>query len=77
MLLLLGCAALLPSYSQKTPESMLILNAQVADGTGGPESLTSEAVRISHAGVEWANLVLAGKPGAADLAHKALTEVAL
>jgi len=45
--------------------------------SGGPESLTSEAVRISHAGVEWANLVLAGKPGAADLAHKALTEVAL
>ena len=43
--------------------------------SGGPESLTSEAVRISHAGVEWANLVLAGKPGAAELAHKALTEV--
>ena len=42
--------------------------------SGGPESLTSEAVRISHAGVEWANLVLAGKPGAADLARKALTE---
>ena len=45
--------------------------------SGGPESLTSEAVRISHAGVEWANLILAGKPGAADLAHKALTEIAL
>lgn len=43
--------------------------------SGGPESLTSEAVRISQAGVEWANLVLAGKPGAAELAHKALTEV--
>jgi monoamine oxidase len=42
--------------------------------SGGPESLTSEAVRISQAGVEWANLVLAGKPGAAQLAHKALTE---
>ncbi len=42
--------------------------------SGGPESLTSEAVRISQAGVEWAKLVLAGKPGAADLAHKALTE---
>jgi len=42
--------------------------------SGGPESLTSEAVRISQAGVEWANLVLAGKPGAAELAHKALTE---
>ena len=45
--------------------------------SGGPESLTSEAVRISQAGVEWANLVLAGKPGAADLAHKALTEAVL
>ena len=44
--------------------------------SGGPESLTSEAVRISRAGVEWANLVLAGKPGAAGLAHKALTELA-
>lgn len=43
--------------------------------SGGPESLTSEAVRISQAGAEWANLVLAGKPGAAELAHKALTEV--
>jgi hypothetical protein len=43
--------------------------------SGGPESLTSEAVRISQAGVEWANLVLAGKRGAAELAHKALTEV--
>jgi protoporphyrinogen/coproporphyrinogen III oxidase len=42
--------------------------------SGGPESLTSEAVRISQAGVEWANLVLAGKPGAPELAHKALTE---
>jgi protoporphyrinogen oxidase len=45
--------------------------------SGGPESLTSEAVRISYAGVEWANLVLAGKPGAAELAHKALTETLL
>jgi len=45
--------------------------------SGGPESLTSEAVRISYAGVEWANLVLAGKPGAAELAHKALTAALL
>jgi protoporphyrinogen/coproporphyrinogen III oxidase len=45
--------------------------------SGGPESLTSEAVRISRAGVEWAKLVLAGKPGASDLAHKALTEAVL
>ena len=43
--------------------------------SGGPESLTTEAVRISHAAAEWAELVLAGKPGAAELAHKALTEV--
>jgi monoamine oxidase len=46
--------------------------------SGGPESLTSEAVRISRAAAEWAELILAGKPGAAsDLAHKALTEVVL
>jgi oxygen-dependent protoporphyrinogen oxidase len=45
--------------------------------SGGPESLSTEAVRISHAAAEWANLVLAGKPGATELAHKALTEVAL
>lgn len=43
--------------------------------SGGPESLTTEAVRISHAAAEWAELVLAGRPGAAELAHKALTEV--
>jgi monoamine oxidase len=43
--------------------------------SGGPESLSTEAVRISHAAAEWADLVLAGKPGAADLAHKALTAV--
>jgi len=43
--------------------------------SGGPESLTTEAVRISHAAAEWAELTLAGKPGAADLARKALTEV--
>jgi hypothetical protein len=46
--------------------------------SGGPESLTMEAVRISQAAVEWANLTLAGKSGAArDLAHKALTAVTL
>lgn len=45
--------------------------------SGGPESLTSEAVRISHAGAEWARLTLAGKPGAADVAHNALNEVLL
>ncbi len=41
--------------------------------SGGPESLSTEAVRISQAAVEWAGLVLAGKPGAAELAHQALT----
>lgn len=46
--------------------------------SGGPESLSTEAVRISHAASEWANLVLAGKSSAASqLAHKALTDVVL
>ena len=46
--------------------------------SGGPESLSTEAVRISRAAAEWANLVLAGKSGAAaELAHKALTAVVL
>lgn len=40
--------------------------------SGGPESLTSEAVRLSRVGVEWAELVLAGKPGARELVEKAL-----
>jgi hypothetical protein len=40
--------------------------------SGGPESLTSEAVRFSKVGVEWAELILAGKPGAKELAEKAL-----
>ena len=40
--------------------------------SGGPESLTSEAVRLSKVGAEWAELVLAGKPGAKELAEKAL-----
>jgi len=43
--------------------------------SGGPESLTSEAVRLSKAGAEWAELVLAGKPGARELAEKALQAV--
>jgi N-acyl-D-amino-acid deacylase len=34
--LLLCCLALLPAYPQKTPQSLLILNAQVVDGTGAP-----------------------------------------
>jgi monoamine oxidase len=44
--------------------------------SGGPESLTSESVRLSQVGVEWANLILAGKPGAKELARKALVPVA-
>jgi len=41
--------------------------------SGGPESLTSEAVRLSKVGSEWLDLVLAGKPGAKELVQKALT----
>jgi hypothetical protein len=44
--------------------------------SGGPESLTSEAVRLSQVGVEWANMVLAGKPGAKALVEKALAPTA-
>ena len=40
--------------------------------SGGPESLTSEAVRLSKVGAEWAELILAGKPGARELVEKAL-----
>lgn len=40
--------------------------------SGGPESLTSEAVRLSKVGSEWAELLLAGKPEAKELAEKAL-----
>jgi hypothetical protein len=40
--------------------------------SGGLESLTSESIRISQAGVEWVNLVLAGKPAAKELARKTL-----
>jgi hypothetical protein len=40
--------------------------------SGGPESTTSEAVRLSKVGSEWAELLLAGKFGARALAKKAL-----
>jgi len=43
--------------------------------SGGPESLTSEAVRLSRAGAEWAELLVGGKPGARDLAEKALLAI--
>jgi len=40
--------------------------------SSGPESLTSESVRLSRVAADWCDLVLAGKPGAKDLAQKAL-----
>ena len=40
--------------------------------SGGPESLTSEAIRLSRAGAEWAERVLAGQPLAREFAEKAL-----
>jgi hypothetical protein len=43
--------------------------------SGGPESLTSEAVRLSRAGSEWTELLLAGRPGARELAEKAVRAV--
>jgi len=44
--------------------------------SGGPESLTMEAVRISHAAADWANLMLAGQRARASaVAHQALTAV--
>jgi hypothetical protein len=43
--------------------------------SGGPESLTSEAVRLSKVGAEWAELILGGKPGARELVEKALQPV--
>jgi monoamine oxidase len=44
--------------------------------SGGPESLTSEAVRLSHVGTEWLEMVLAAKPGAKELVEKALAPTA-
>lgn len=40
--------------------------------SSGPESLTSESVRLSKVAAEWSDLVLGGKPGAKELAIKAL-----
>ena len=48
VLLLLASLALLPSYSEKTPQSLLILNAQVADGTGGPLYHANVRIRAKH-----------------------------
>jgi monoamine oxidase len=44
--------------------------------SGGPESLTSESVRLSKVGTEWLDLVLAGKPGASERVTKALAPIA-
>jgi len=68
-LLLLGSAASLPSYSQKSPQSLLILNAQIADGTGAPlysanvRTLGGRIVAIGKLGPE---------PGEATLDAKGL-----
>ncbi len=40
--------------------------------SGGPESLTSESIRLSKSAVEWSAQVLAGNPNAKTLAQKAL-----
>lgn len=40
--------------------------------SGGPESLTSESIRLSKAAAEWSAQVLAGNPNAKKLAQKAL-----
>ena len=45
--------------------------------SGGPESLTSEAIRFSKGGAEWAELILAGKPDAKALAEKVLNVQAI
>ncbi len=41
--------------------------------SGGPESLTSESIRLSKSAAEWSAQVLAGNPGAKEFAQKALT----
>jgi spermidine/putrescine transport system permease protein len=40
--------------------------------SGGPESLTSESIRLSRAAAEWSAQVLAGNPNAKPLAKKAV-----
>lgn len=45
--------------------------------SGGPESLTSESIRLSKSAAEWAAQVLAGNPGAKTVAQKALTVTTL
>jgi len=45
--------------------------------SSGPESLTSESVRLSRVAADWCGLVLAGKPGSKELANKALLAATL
>jgi N-acyl-D-amino-acid deacylase len=40
--------ALLPIYSQKKPDSFLIVNAQLADGTGAPLRSANVRIALSH-----------------------------
>jgi monoamine oxidase len=45
--------------------------------SGGPESLTSESIRLSKSAAEWSAQVLAGNPNAKALAQKVLAAVSL
>jgi N-acyl-D-amino-acid deacylase len=47
-LLFLACLALLPVYSQKKPDSILIMNAMLADGTGAPLRKANVRIALSH-----------------------------
>jgi N-acyl-D-amino-acid deacylase len=67
--LLLCCLTLLPANPQKTAQSLLILNAQVADGTGAP--LYRANVRISENRIVEIGKLTA-KPGEATLDAKGL-----
>jgi hypothetical protein len=45
--------------------------------SSGPESLTSESIRLSRVAADWCGLILAGKPGGKELADKALLAATL
>ncbi len=63
-----------PAATQKA--AIVIIGGGVAlfgnADSGGPESLTSESIRLSKSAVEWSAQVLAGNPNAKVLAQKAL-----
>ena len=44
----LGCAELLPCFSQKTPDTLLILHAQIADGAGAPLYRANVRIAAGH-----------------------------